>query len=252
MKLSEKKFRIYDEKGRVMKGHMHDGIINKDIPRVAPELIESIAKYGVAKIAELQGYGGVMNKRIAPIKSGFQMAGPAFTAWGRPGSMLFQVAALYMAQPGDVLVFGGGSQSEYISFGDGIGGQAKRKGIAGLVMDAPTHDLLPLKELDFPMFCQGFATYAGGASAGGGAINIPVACGDVVVNPGDIIIGDDDGIVVVPWQDAERLAAVAEAQYPIDVERRRKAKEGTTLIELNNMQPAIDKWVDFQKCVKGE
>lgn len=249
--MSENKFRIFDENGRVMKGHMNDGIINEDIPRVSPELIESIAKYGAAKIAELQGYGGVMNKRIAPIKSGFQMAGPAFTAWGRPGSMLFQAAACYMAKPGDVLVFGGGSQDAFISFGDGIGGAVQRRGVAGLVMDAPTHDLLPLRELNFPMFCRGFATYAGGASAGGGAINIPVACGDVVVNPGDIIIGDDDGVVVVPWQDAERIAAVAEAQYPIDAERRRKAKEGATLIELNNMQPAIDKWVNFQRCVTG-
>ena len=242
--MSEKKFRILDENGRVMKGHMNDGVINEDIPRVAPEIIETIAKYGTAKVAELQAYGGVMNKRIAPIKSGFRMAGPAFTAWGRPGSMLFQVAACYMAKPGDVLVFGGGSQSDFIGFGDGIGGAIKRKGVAGLVMDAPTHDLLPLRELDLPMFCQGFATYAGGAAMGGGAINIPIACGDVVVNPG--------GIVVVPWQDAERIAAVAEAQYPIDLERRRLAKEGTTLLELNNMQPAIDKWVNFQKCVQGE
>jgi len=249
--MSEKKFRIFDENGRVMKGHMNDGIINEDFPRIDPELIERIAKYGVAKVAELQAYGGVMNKRIAPIKSGFQMAGQALTAWGRPGSMLFQIVACYMAKPGDVLVFGGGAQADYISFGDGIGGAMKRAGVAGLVMDAPTHDLLPLRELDVPMFCQGFATYTGGG-AGGGAVNIPIACGDVVVNPGDIIIGDDDGIVVVPWQDAERLAAVAEAQYPIDVERRRLAREGTTLIELNNMQPAIDKWVNFQKCVKGE
>lgn len=251
MKLEKKKFRIYDENGRVMKGHMNDGVIIEDIPRIDPKLIDSIAKYGVAKVAELQAYGGMMNKRIAPLKSGYHMAGQAFTAWGRPGTLLFQAAALYMAKAGDVLVFGGGAQSEYISFGDGIGGQAKRKGIAGLVMDSPTHDILPLKELDFPVFCQGFATYVGN-SMGGGAINIPIACGDVVVNPGDIIIGDDDGVVVVPWQDAERIAAVAEAQYPIDVERRRKSREGTTLIELNNMQPAIDKWVNFQKCVKGE
>ena len=251
MKLKEQKFRVYDENGRVMKGHMNDGVIIEEIPRVAPEIIESIAKYGVAKVAELQGYGGVMNKRIMPIKSGFHMAGPAVTALSRPGDMLFPVVACYLAKPGDILVFGGGSQDNMMSFGDGIGGAMKRNGVGGLVMDAPTHDLLALQELDFPMFCNGVATYSG-AMGKGGAVNIPVACGDVVVNPGDIIIGDDDGIVVVPWQDAERIAAVAEAQYPIDVERRRKTKEGTTLIELNNMQPLVDKWVNFQKAVQGK
>ena len=243
---------VFDKNGRVMKGHMNDGKIITDVPGVDPTVIGSIAKYGVAKVAELQAYGGVMNRRILPIKSGFHMAGPAFTAMGRPGSMLFPIVACYMARPGDVLVFGGGSQADFMAFGDGIGGTIKRRGVAGLVMDAPTHDIDGLRELELPMFCQGVATYASsGGMNGGGAVNIPVACGDVVVNPGDIIIGDDDGIVVVPWQDAERIARVAEAQYPIDVERRRKTKEGTTLIELNGLQPSIDKWVDFQNRITG-
>ena len=249
--MSETNFRVYDENGRVLKGHRDFGKVIPDIHRVSPELIESIAKYGVAKIAELQGYGGVMHRRIQPIKSGFHMAGPAFTSWTPPGSMLYPTKACYMCKPGDVLVFGGGSQDNLISFGDGIGGQMKQRGIGGLVMDSAVHDIKPLQELDLPLFCTGRATYVGNGYAPG-AINIPIACGDVVVYPGDIVIGDDDGIVVVPWQDAERIAAVAEAQYPIDIERRRAAKEGTTLIELNHMEPLYEKWEKFQNAVQGK
>lgn len=248
--MSEGKFNVYDENGRVLKGHRDYGKIIEDIPRSDPELIRRLAKYGASKVAELQLYGGVMNQRIKPIKTGFHIAGPAFTAMGKPGDMLFPAVACSLAKEGDVLVFGGGSQSQMFAFGDGVGGFIKRKGVAGLISDGATHDLQGLCELDLPMFCQGDATYPG-SSGGPGAVNIPVACGDVVVNPGDIIIADDDCIVVVPYQDLERMVAVAEAQHEIDLVRRQRSKEGASLIQLNNLGPMIDKWTKFQKDIQG-
>jgi regulator of RNase E activity RraA len=120
--------------------------------------------------------------------------------------------------------------------------QAKR-GVAGVVVDGAARDVRGLRELGFPTFCSGVTPRIFG-SQGPGAINIPIACGGVPVNPGDIVLGDDDGVVVVPRDDAERVLALTEEHLLGELERLERVNRGMRLTDVQNLGPRLELWVE--------
>ena len=170
------------------------------------------------------GKFGAMSVDIAPLAPGMKVCGPATTTLGPDLSL--RRAAIDLAHPGDVLVVAAGGVRDYACFGDGTGKRMQVKGMAGAVIDGSTRDAAGLRELGFPTFCRGVTprNYFYPVEHSFGAVNIAVTVGGQQVEPGDLIVGDDDGVVVVPRQQAEELAPIIAAQ--LASERKERADWG--------------------------
>ena len=182
--------------------------IRRDFERVAPQIVREAAQYQAAILADVAGRRGTMHGRIAPIAPQMKMAGPAFTVEVRAGDNLMIHTAMTMAKPGDILVVDGKGDRTCALMGAIMINACKQLKLAGVVLDAAVRDTLELRELDFPVFSVG-ANPNGPTKFVPGRINWPVSCGDVVVNPGDLIVGDADGVVVVEREKAASLLPLA-------------------------------------------
>jgi regulator of RNase E activity RraA len=188
------------------------------------------------------GAHGVMHRDIKPLSPGMRVAGPALTVLTRPGDALFVVRGADCAQPGDVMVIDGGGVADMCVIGDRIAYylQAKRK-VNGIVVDAAVRDARGLREAGMPVFTRGVTPIVFGAQ-GPGAVNVPIACGGVPVKPGDIIVGDDDGVVVVPLEDATRVLALAEEHLAGELRRLAQVNQGMRLSDVQNIAERIARW----------
>lgn len=167
--------------------------------------IEAIGKFSPATIHEAQGKLGAIDPRIKPIQPGLQLCGPAITAKCHIGDNLMIFEAINLAQPGDVLVVSAGNNPDQGGFGDVLAAACIGKGIAGLVIDAGVRDGRGLRAIKFPVFSLGLCI-KGTSKDTLGTINHPVVVGGEFVTPGDIIVGDDDGLVVVRTDNVAKLA----------------------------------------------
>lgn len=145
-----------------------------------------------------------MDSAIKPLKEEYRIAGRAFTVKMPVGENLAVLQAIRKAQPGDILVIDAKGDTYRAIAGDFIVGLAKTLGIQGIVVDGVIRDIIGIKQLDFPVFCRG-TTVAASGKAGWGEINVPISCGGVHVQPGDIIVGDADGVTVVPQASEEDI-----------------------------------------------
>lgn len=145
-----------------------------------------------------------MDSAIKPLKEEYRIAGRAFTVKMPVGENLAVLQAIREAQPGDILVIDAKGDTYRAIAGDFIVGLAKTLGIQGIVVDGVIRDIIGIKQLDFPVFCRG-TTVAASGKAGWGEINVPISCGGVHVQPGDIIVGDADGVTVVPQASEEDI-----------------------------------------------
>ena len=189
--------------------------IIREIARPEVDIVTALAKQGVATVHEAFNRRGLLAPRMRPISEGWAIAGPAVTSLNHPGDNLMVHAALSVCQPGDVLVVATTVPSNLGLIGDLIAEQAKVRGLAGIVIDSGVRDLASLRRLGLPIWSAAI-TAAGSVKATPGWVNVPVVCGDQSIQPGDIIVADDDGVVAVPTSAA---AAVLEAA------RQRTAKE---------------------------
>ena len=167
--------------------------------------IEAIGKFSPATIHEAQGKLGAIDARIKPIQPGLQLCGPAITAKCHIGDNLMIFEAINLAQPGDVLVVSAGDNPDQGGFGDVLAAACIGKGIAGLVIDAGVRDGRGLRAIKFPVFSLGLCI-KGTSKDTLGTINQPVVVGGELITPGDIIVGDDDGLVVVRTDNVTKLA----------------------------------------------
>lgn len=195
--------------GTDLKNPQHGRII-RDIVRPSKELIALFSTFYTGIVLDHMGKLGGMNMDIKPIATGMKLCGPAVTALGPDLSV--RRMAIDLAQPGDVLVVAAGGIREYACFGDGTALRMQIKGIAGAVIDGSTRDAEGIRTLGFSTFARGVTArnYHYPVSGEYGAVNVPVYCGNVQIVPGDIVIGDDDGIVVVPQDLARTLAPLIE------------------------------------------
>jgi 4-hydroxy-4-methyl-2-oxoglutarate aldolase len=194
--------------------------IRRDIERVSPELVKAAAKFPAAILADVGGRRGTLGGRIQPIAKSMKLAGPAYTVEVRPGDNLMVHAALCLAKPGDVIVVDGKGDVSCALTGGLMAAHAKAAGIAGFVMDAAVRDTEECAAGDFPIFAAG-ANPNGPVKAVPGRINWPISVAGTMVNPGDLIVGDADGVVVVPRENAAEIVAAAQAK--VDDEARRAA-----------------------------
>lgn len=184
----------------------------------ATDVIRRLGAIPAANIGDAQERIGVASG-LSPIWSGAKLAGPAYTVWTRPGDNLFIHKALDGAQPGDVIVINGGGDVSRALIGDLIGIRAKSLGIAGFVIDGAVRDADALADCGLPVFARS-VTPAGPYKFGPGRLQIPVAIAGVVVSPGDIVVADADGVVIVRREEAERVLLDAEGIEAREVEKR--------------------------------
>lgn len=187
--------------------------------RPTTEQRERFRSLPTANIADAMHRLGALDARIKPAWNGATLVGAAYTIWTRPGDNLGVHEALRHAQPGDVLVVNGGGDESRALLGELIAGRAKGLGIAGFVIDGAARDADGLAEYDMPVFARAL-TPAGPYKDGPYALATPVAVGGVVVNPGDIVVGDADGVVVVPAAMADHVTELAQAKHDDELRTR--------------------------------
>lgn len=162
-----------------------------------------------------------MAAEIKPLKENYRIAGRAFTVQMPVGDNLVVLKAIRTAKPGDVLVIDAKGDTYRAIAGDFILGMAQELGIQAVVVDGVIRDVVGIKELNFPVFCKG-TTIAASGKAGEGEINVPISCGGVTVHPGDIIVGDADGITVIPQDVEEKVLEKSKAKKEQDEQRAAK------------------------------
>ncbi len=190
--------------------------VRRDIRRVPADVMSRLSRYPVAIIGDGMGRRGVMDAAIKPLSPNWKLCGPAVTVEVRPGDNLMMHVALAVVQPGDVLVVNAHGNLSCGLWGGIMHAIAAKRGLAGLVIDGAVRDSLELVASGIPVFARGINP-CGGDKEGPGQVNFPIACGGVPILPGDAIVGDADGVIVVP---AERASdAVAASQQRIDAEK---------------------------------
>jgi regulator of RNase E activity RraA len=171
--------------------------IGGDIARPDPAVFATLREFGTPAISDGLNKFNTMDHQIKPISNGVRIAGPAITVRLRPGDNLMLHKAIGLAQPGDIIVVDTCGCKDYCVMGDLMASAAFKKGIGGFVIDGAIRDVVELREKRFPIFAK-YVVPAVGDKDGPGEINLPISCGGVPVLPGDYIVGDDCGVVVVP------------------------------------------------------
>ena len=192
--------------------------IRRDFPRVSPEVVAQAAKFQAAILADVAGRRGTLHGRIRPIAPSMKFAGPAFTVEVRPGDNLMIHAAMAMAKPGDVLVVDGKGDQTCALMGAIMINACKQLGIAGVVLDAAARDSEEIAEMGYPLFSAG-TNPNGPTKFVPGRINWPVSIGGIAVNPGDLIVGDADGVVVIEREKAAAMLPLAQKKLDDETAR---------------------------------
>lgn len=201
--------------------------IIKDFPRAEPELVTQAAQYQPAIFSDINGRRGALHGRIKALRPRMKVAGPAFTVEVRPGDNLMIHAAMALAKPGDVLVIDGKGDQTSALMGTIMMTACRQLGLAGVVMDGAVRDSLEIDEMDYPVFSVG-TNPNGPTKNNGGRIGHPVSVGGVTVHPGDFVIGDGDGVVVVEREALAGLLPLAEHKVKAEAKRIEQIKQGNT------------------------
>lgn len=195
-------------------------VIVTNIERADRAAVERLKSFGTATIHEAMNRSGLMHPYLRPIYDSARICGTAVTVSCHPGDNLMIHAAIEICQPGDVLVVTVTSESTDGMFGELLGVSAQARGVHGLIIDAGVRDTTELTEMKFPVWAKAYSA-KGTVKATPGSVNVPVVCAGAIVNPGDVIIGDRDGVVVVPKASAAMVAEAAQAR----TERENKVRE---------------------------
>lgn len=193
---------------------------------VSLELARQFLGVPVANVSDCMSRMTAGGVRLRPMHDGSPMAGPALTIKTRPGDNLMIHKALKLAQPGDVIVVDAGGDLTNALIGEIMVGEAKRKGFGGIVINGAIRDSAVLRKDGFPVFAAG-VTHRGPYKDGPGEINVPIAIDGMVIEPGDLIIGDDDGLLCVPYAQAEQLLAAAHKKQEIEAVMVAEIADGT-------------------------
>ncbi len=213
-------------------------VVVTDIKRADPEAARALAQYGVATVHEAQGRTGLMHQRLRPIWRGPAISGTAVTCTLPPGDNWMIHVAVEQCQPGDILVAATLSQAHSGYFGDLLGTILMARGVRGLIIDAGCRDVDDLEKMGFPVWSRSVHAH-GTVKETLGDVNIPVSCGDTIVTPGDVIVADNDGVVVVPRLNAGTVAAASAARVAKEEASRARYVAGELGLDVNNMRPKL-------------
>ncbi|HSW26164.1 MAG TPA: 4-carboxy-4-hydroxy-2-oxoadipate aldolase/oxaloacetate decarboxylase [Burkholderiaceae bacterium] len=198
--------------------------IVQDIQRPSAEVLAAASRLGAATLHEAGGRIGVMPSAIKPVAPGLRVCGPAVTVHSPGGDNLWLHRAIYVAQPGDVLVVHVSGEYDFGYWGEIMSCAAHARGLAGLVIDGCVRDGGVLADFGLPVFARGLCIRGTGKDFGArGWINHPTLFGDLTVHPGDLVVGDADGVVVVPREGAAQV---------VEASRQREAKEASVIQRL--------------------
>jgi RraA family protein len=211
--------------------------LRRELTRVDAATVRAAARFQAAILADVAGRRGTMHGRIAPIARSMRCAGPALTIEVRPGDNLMIHAALTFAQAGDVLVIDGKADLTCALMGAIMMNQCKARGLAGVIIDGAVRDVDELVELGFPVFAAG-ANPNGPTKFQPGRVNWPIAIGGVSVNPGDLVVGDADGVVVIGRERAASLIPLAQAKVDDETKRIAAIQRGDK-VKAGWLDPAL-------------
>ena len=218
-------------------------VIYNDIPRPDAALLARAAQFGVADLhgalGTIAGRMCLMSPTMRPIAPGQRLCGPAITAWNYPGDNLAIHAALDTAQAGDVLVFTNGGGHQGALWGDVACGFAVKKGVAGAVVHGACRDTDAIREMGFPVWATHISVEQPD-KRGPAAVNVPVVADGVLVEPGDIIAGDADGVVVIPRALLQQAVEGAEARAANEVKMRARIAAGELPLDILGLRAVIE------------
>ena len=216
------------------------GIVKRNIVRADKVAVEKLSRFGVATIHEAMGRVGLMKPYMRPVYAGAQVCGTAVTVLLQPGDTWMMHVVAEQLQPGDVVVAACTTDNEDGFFGDLLATSFRARGAKGLIIDGGVRDVKDLTEMQFPVFSRAINA-KGTIKATLGSVNIPVVCAGAVVNPGDVVIADADGVVVVPAAIAQQAADAAEAREANEGEKRAKLAAGVLGLDMYKMREPLEK-----------
>ncbi|WP_423963108.1 4-carboxy-4-hydroxy-2-oxoadipate aldolase/oxaloacetate decarboxylase [Bradyrhizobium sp.] len=216
------------------------GIVKRNIVRADKQAVEKLSRFGVATIHEAMGRVGLMQHYMRPIYPNAQACGTAVTVLLQPGDNWMLHVAAEMLQPGDVVVAACTVENTDGFFGDLLATSFRARGALGLIIDGGVRDVKDLTEMKFPVFSRAISA-RGTVKASLGSVNIPVVCAGVAVNPGDVVVADMDGVVIVPAGVAQQAADAAEAREANEADKRAKLAKGELGLDMYKMREPLAK-----------